>query len=114
MSGGDDAMIRWLPRPVPVLIDPKSLVALPKHPKRWTKPNQLALGVAAGGVDLQLADQWIPGTVDRWLRTKYGFWLGRVSYIWQSPNSQLAVQTTQWVAEDGLQLGEERIGPPRT
>lgn len=71
--GTERSMMRWLPRPRQVLVDPRAIVVLPRD---WPPPDRRPLAVMGGGVDLRLADQLIPATLHRWIRTQLGFWLG--------------------------------------
>ncbi|MFC9999641.1 hypothetical protein [Nocardia sp. NPDC127526] len=93
------AMMRWLPCPRPVQVDPRAVLVLPRD---WPPPNRRALGVLAGGVDLGLDKEWIPATLHRWLRVRLGFWLGELEIELVSPNNQLRVPIRQWVHQHAI------------
>ncbi|WP_280470716.1 hypothetical protein [Nocardia farcinica] len=58
-----------------------------------------------------MADQLIPATLHRWIRTQLGFWLGEVAFEWTSRNRQLCIPTRQWVHQHAIRLPDEQ--PPR-
>lgn len=103
-------MLQWKTRPVPVLVDPRAVVVLPKD---WLPPDRRPLGISAGGVDLRLADQLVPGLLFRWVRTQLGFWLGEVSLEWRSPNGLLVLPVTQWINEHAIRPDEQRLQATR-
>ena len=103
MSGphGQDPMVRWLAVPLPVMVDPGAVVVLPR---RLLRANEIALGVSAGALDLQLGEDWIPATLYRWVRVRYGFWLGEVEIPYSSHNGRLRVPLRQWVRQEAVTL----------
>lgn len=72
-ASGQDPMLRWLPVPQPVLVNPQAVLVLPR---RWPRASERPLGVVmAGAIDLRLDQQWIPALLYRWLRVHLNFWI---------------------------------------
>lgn len=100
-QSSDPAMMRWLAVPRLVEVDPCAVVVLPK---RWPAPNERALGVSAGGIDLRLDQPWLPGVLYRWLRVRLGFWLGEIEVRYFSHNGSIEVPLRQWVNAEAIRL----------
>ncbi len=97
----DPATMRWLATPMPVEVDPCAVIVLPRQ---WPRPNQRALGVLAGGLDLRLDQPWLFATLHRWLRTRLSFWIAEVEILYTSHNGTIEVPLRQWVSEDAVRL----------
>lgn len=94
-------MMRWLAVPLPVLVDPGAVMALPR---RWQRANEVPLGVSSGALDLRLGEQWIPATLHRWLRIRLGFWAAEVEIPYTSRNDRLRIPLRQWVHQQAITL----------
>ncbi len=83
---GHDPMMRWLPVPRPVLVNPQAVLVLPR---RWPRASERPLGVMAGAIDLRLDQQWIPATLYRWLRVHLNFWICEIEVSYSSKEAEL-------------------------
>ncbi|GAB4590134.1 hypothetical protein [Nocardia sp. IFM 10818] len=97
----DPPFVRWLARPRAVIVDPSAVFLLPR---RWPPPNQRALGVSAGGIDLRLDVPAIPATLHRWVRTNLGLWLGECEINYRSRNGKVEVPLRQWIHQHAILL----------
>ncbi|SUH72010.1 Uncharacterised protein [Nocardia africana] len=98
-------MMRWLPAPRPVLVDPRAVFVLPR---RWPAPGETALGVLSGAVDPMLSERWVPALLHRWLRTNLGgLWMGEVEIVLQSRNRMLRVPIRQWINQSAIRIPDD-------
>lgn len=104
-ASGQDPMLRWLPAPQPVLVNPQAVLVLPR---RWPRASERPLGVMAGAIDLRLDQQWIPATLYRWLRVHLNFWICEIEIVYTSRNGARTVPIRQWVTEEAVRLPDNR------
>lgn len=102
-ASGQDPMLRWLPVPQPVLVNPQAVLVLPR---RWPRASERPLGVMAGAIDLRLDQQWIPAMLYRWLRVHLNFWICEIEIarLHRFRDNARTVPIRQWVHERAICL----------
>ncbi|WP_431965950.1 hypothetical protein [Nocardia sp. bgisy134] len=103
MSEDAFSAVRRLPRPRPVLVDPKRIWLLPNKPG----PQRPSLGVASNSLDPRFQEPWVQATQYGWVRLHLGHyvaWYAEVAVDYRTRNKLTETTLRHWVPWDAVRL----------